>query len=133
MKTARARSSSAPGPRKYPGHRIETRPAGARVRVTFNGEVIADSLEAIVMEESGRAAVYYLPRRDVKMERLTRTTNWTYCPFKGGASYYTLSSGWRRAEDAAWSYEEPYDEMAAIKDRLAFYPGKVDAITAQPE
>ena len=122
-------ANSAPGFKKHPEHRIETKPAGLRVRVTFNGEVIADSRNAIRLDESKYASVYYVPRKDVRMERLTRTTHSTHCPFKGVASYYTLSAGGRTAANAVWSYEEPYDEMSVIKERLAFYPDKVDSIS----
>jgi len=122
----------APGYRKHPGHRIETKPAEERVRVTFNGEVIADTRDAIRMVEAMEGStvapvVYYIPRKDVKMDRLVRTTHRSYCPFKGHASYYSLAGG---PENAVWSYEQPYDEMLAIKEHLAFYPDKVDAITA---
>jgi uncharacterized protein (DUF427 family) len=120
----------APGYKTHPGHRIETKPAGVRVQVKFNGEVIADSREAIMLEESKYPPVYYLPRKDVKMERLVRTSHRTHCPFKGDASYFSLKNG---PENAVWSYEQPYDEMSVIKDRLAFYPDKVDSITAAHE
>ena len=121
--------SSAPGFRKYPEHRIRTKPSGARVRVTFNGEVIADTKNAIEMEEAtgtGKSTVapvvYYIPRKDVKMDRLARTQHSTHCPFKGDASYFSIVGG---PENAVWSYEQPYDEMAAIKDLVSFYPDKV--------
>jgi uncharacterized protein (DUF427 family) len=120
-------ANSGHGYQKNLEHRVETRRAGVRVQVIFNGEVIADSEDAIKLEESGYAPVFYLPRRDVKMERLSRTTHRTHCPFKGDASYFTLSNG-RTSENAAWSYEQPYDEVSAIKDRLAFYPDRVDSI-----
>jgi uncharacterized protein (DUF427 family) len=123
-------TNSGPGWKKHPQHRITTRPAGGRVQVTFGGEVIADSLDALVLEESHYAPVYYLPRKDVNMQRLVRTTHSTHCPFKGDASYFSLVDG---PENAAWSYEQPYDEMTAIKERLAFYPGKVDSISAAPD
>jgi uncharacterized protein (DUF427 family) len=84
-------------------------------------------------DESQYAPVYYVPRKDVKMEQLTRTTHSTHCPFKGDASYYTLSSGGRTVANAVWSYEQPYDEMTAIKERLAFYPDKVDSISVAQE
>lgn len=121
-------ANSGPGYKRAPDHRVETKPAGVRVRVKFNGEVIADSRDAIKLEESRYPAVYYLPRQDVKMELLKRTTHRTHCPFKGDASYYTLSSGGRTADNAVWSYEQPYDEVSVIKDRVAFYPDKVDSI-----
>ena len=123
-------TNSAPGWKSRPDHRITTKSAGVRVRVTFNGEVIADSQEAVRMDEGTYAAVYYIPRKDAKMERFVRTAHSTYCPFKGHASYYTLSSGGRMSENAVWSYETPYDEMDVIKELLAFYPDKVDSITA---
>jgi uncharacterized protein (DUF427 family) len=129
------KSNSAPGYKKYPGHRITTGPAGVRVQVTFNGEIIADTREAIRMEESMEGstvapAVYYIPRKDVKMDRLEPTSHHTHCPFKGKASYFSLKNG---PENAVWSYEQPYDEMMAIKDLLAFYPDRVDAISTSAD
>lgn len=112
-------------------HRIETRPAGIRVRVTFNGEIIADSLDAILLEESKYPPVYYLPRKDVKMERLIRTSHTTHCPHKGDATYYSVCNG-RTARNAVWSYEQPYETMLAIKERLAFYPDKVEIAAEMP-
>ena len=96
----------------------------------FAGEVVADTRAAIRLDESDYPAVYYVPRNDVKMESLTRTTHLTHCPFKGDASYFTLESRGRTAENAVWSYETPYDEVAVIKEHLAFYPDKVDSIAA---
>jgi uncharacterized protein (DUF427 family) len=115
----------APGFQRTPRSHIVLRPAGKRVRVTVNGEVIADSRDAIEMQEGKYPAVYYLPRKDAKMERLARTDHRTRCPFKGDASYFSIVDG---PQNAAWSYERPYDEMLEIRDLLAFYPSKVDSI-----
>jgi len=120
-------ANSAPGFKQRPDYRIATKLAGTRVQVKFKGEVIADSRDAVEMKEGDYPAVYYLPRKDVKMDRLIRSSHQSYCPFKGTASYYSLMNG---VENAVWSYEEPYDEMSVIKGRLAFYPDKVDSITA---
>jgi uncharacterized protein (DUF427 family) len=98
-----------------------------RVKVTYKGEVIADTRNAIALSEGDYPVVYYVPRQDVNMDRLTRSSHRTHCPFKGDASYFSLKNG---VENAVWSYEKPYDEMLAIKDRLAFYPDKVDSIAA---
>jgi uncharacterized protein (DUF427 family) len=106
---------------------ITTRPAGSRVRVTFNGELIADTRDALMLEESGYPPVYYVPRKDVKMERLIRTSHTSHCPHKGDATYYSLANG-RTARNAVWSYEQPLVQVQAIKDYLAFYPDKVDSI-----
>src|SRR5919109_1181498 len=123
----------APGYKKYPDHRLATRPAGVRVRVTFKGELIADTRDAIALEEAtgpGKSTVapvvYYVPRKDVKMDRLERTSHRTHCPFKGDASYFSLKGG---PQNAVWSYEAPYDEMLPLKDLLAFYPDKVEIST----
>ena len=126
-------TNRAPGFKKYPEHSIATRPAEARVTVTFRGEVIADTHDAVQMQEATGSAkstvapvVYYIPREDVKMERLVRSSHHSYCPFKGEASYFSLKDG---PENAVWSYERPYDAVAAIKDHLAFYPDRVDSIS----
>lgn len=103
---------------------ITTRPAGVRVRVTFNGELIADSRAALVLEENGYPPVYYLPRADVKMERLIRTSHTSHCPYKGDATYYSVCNG-QTARNSVWSYEEPVAAVQAIRARLAFYPDKV--------
>jgi len=123
-------TNSGPGYKKYPDHRITTKPAGVRVRVKLDGEVIADTRDAIRLEEGDYPAVYYIPRKDAKMDRLVRSKHQTVCPFKGTASYYSLKNG---AENAVWTYETPYDEVSVIKERLAFYPDKVDSIAADAE
>jgi uncharacterized protein (DUF427 family) len=108
-----------------PAPHIKTNPAGATVRVTLNGEVIAESRDALAMKEGTYPVVYYIPRKDVKMDRLKRSAHKTHCPYKGDASYFSLIDG---PENAVWTYEQPFDEMLVIKDRLAFYPDKVDSI-----
>jgi len=119
----------APGFKKYPAHKLTTQPARVRVQVKYKGELIADTTSAVAMHEqssSGKVVapvVYYLPRKDVRMERLARSEHHTQCPFKGTASYYSVKEG---PENAVWSYEQPYDEMLAIQDLLAFYPDKFE-------
>ena len=109
-------------------HKITTRPATVRVHVKYQGEVIADSTSALEMHETHQGSVvapvvYYLPRKDVRMERLQRSPHRTHCPFKGDASYFSVKEG---PENAVWSYEQPYDEVLAIKELLAFYPDKFE-------
>jgi uncharacterized protein (DUF427 family) len=119
----------APGFKKYPGHRVTTQPSRAHVRVTYQGELIADTRDAVELHESMSSksvlapVVYYIPRKDVKMDRLVRSNHRTHCPFKGDASYFSVTGG---PENAVWSYEAPYDETMPIKERLAFYPDKFE-------
>ena len=122
----------APGFKKYPQHRVETRPASVRVRVTYQGELIADTREAVELHESfgeGKKTVapvvYYIPRKGVRMDRLVRTSQSTHCPFKGDASYFTMRLYDGKLEDAAWSYERPYDEHRALAGRIAFDQEKI--------
>ncbi|ABS64226.1 protein of unknown function DUF427 [Parvibaculum lavamentivorans DS-1] len=112
------------GYESHPGHLLRLMPAGRRVRVRFNGELLADSTRALELFEGEYAPVFYLPREDVKMELLTPTKSVTWCPFKGEASYWSLEG--EGGQDAVWSYEDPFVEMAEIKDYLAFYPNKVE-------
>lgn len=119
-----ARSIKEPGP----DHPITIAPARHRVRVLFAGTVIADSANALVLEEKGHPRRFYVPRADTDMSALARTAHASYCPYKGDASYFSIEAGGRRAENAVWSYEAPFAAVAAIKDHLAFYDEKVDAI-----
>lgn len=116
-------ANPAPGFKQRPDHRITVSPAGIRVKASFNGELVAETREALAMKEGSYPVVYYFPRKDVKMDCLERSAHSTHCPFKGDASYFSLKGG---ARDAVWSYERPFDEMLAIKEYLAFYPDKVE-------
>ena len=80
------------------------------------------------MREAGCPPVIYVPREDVRMARLSVTAQTTHCPYKGDASYFVVSDAGTRRETIAWSYEDPYPAMAAIRGHLAFYPDRVDAI-----
>jgi uncharacterized protein (DUF427 family) len=117
-------------PIKIPGpdHPISVAPNPARVIVSVAGRVIADTRRALTLKESSYPAVQYIPRQDVDMALLQRTDHATYCPYKGECAYYSIPAGGERAVNAVWSYETPYAAVAAIKDHLAFYPDRVDAI-----
>jgi uncharacterized protein (DUF427 family) len=111
-----------------PDHPITIEPAGERVRVSFNGKVVADTKRALVLQEASYKPVFYIPRADAEMALFERTAHSTHCPYKGDASYYTIKAGDRTAENAIWSYETPFPAMAEIAGHLAFYPNRVDKI-----
>jgi uncharacterized protein (DUF427 family) len=98
------------------------------VRVTIAGRIVAESKRALRLEEKGYPAVYYLPPDDADMSLLVRTTHYTYCPYKGDCTYYSIPIGGAKAEYAVWTYDNPYEAVADIKGYLAFYPSRVDAI-----
>ena len=117
-------------PVKVPGpdHPITVQRNAKRVTVTLAGRVVADTRAALTLREASYPAVQYIPRRDVDMALLQRTEHRTYCPYKGDCAYYSIPLGGERAVNAVWSYEQPYPAVAEIKDHLAFYPDRVDAV-----
>lgn len=112
-----------------PDHPITIEPANARVVVVVGGKTIADSTGALTLREAAYPAVHYIPREDVDMAQLVRTGHTTYCPFKGDCSYYSIPVGGERSINAIWTYEEPFDAVAAIGSYMAFYADRVDSIT----
>ena len=116
-----------------PAHPIEIAPARGRVRVLVGDRVIAESVNALILEEGGYPPVFYIPREDADMSSLERTTHYSYCPYKGDCTYFSIPAGGIKSEFAVWSYEAPYEAVAAIRDHLAFYPTRVDAIQFEPE
>ncbi len=107
------------------GHPITIEPTQGRVQVRVNGELVADSSAALQLQEATLPAVQYIPLGDVVQDVLTRTDTSTYCPFKGEASYYSVTTAaGDTVADVIWTYEQPYPAVAAIAGHVAFYPGK---------
>ena len=111
-----------------PDHPITITQTRARVTVRVAGQLLADTRHALTMNEAAYPAVQYIPRRDVDMTQLQRTSHQTYCPYKGECTYYSIPTGGERSVNAVWSYETPYPAVAEIKEYLAFYPDRVDSI-----
>jgi uncharacterized protein (DUF427 family) len=109
-----------------PDHPITVTATPKRVQVRYGEHVIADSRMALTLQESTYPPVIYFPREDVSMEFFSRTEKTTHCPYKGDANYYTILMDGRFAENAVWTYEDPYPAMETIRSRLAFYPNQVD-------
>ena len=118
------RSIKIPGP----DHPITIQFNPSRVVVSVGDRVVADTCNALTMREASLPAVQYIPRMDVDMSLLQRTDHATYCPYKGDCTYYSIAAGGERSVNAVWTYESPYAAVAEIKDHLAFYPSRVDAI-----
>ena len=107
-------------------HPITITPSPKRIRVLYNGKVVADTTRALDLKEASYPVVRYIPRADADLFFLERTTRTTHCPYKGDANYYSLVDGERRADNAVWTYEEPGEAVSAIAGHLAFYPDKVE-------
>ncbi|OBH14794.1 DUF427 domain-containing protein [Mycolicibacter terrae] len=113
---------------EYP---ITVTPTGRHVTVRIGGEVIADTNDALTLQEANHAAVQYIPLADVRRELLTRTETTSYCPFKGDAAYYTVTTAaGQTVTDAIWTYEQPFPAVAAIAGHVAFYPDKAEISVA---
>jgi len=110
-------------------HPITVTPTGRHVTVLVNGEIVADTDDALTLQESTYPAVQYIPGRDVVAARLRRSDTTTYCPYKGEASYYhVVTEAGATVDDAVWAYQNPYPAVAQIAGHVAFYPDKA-AIT----
>jgi uncharacterized protein (DUF427 family) len=108
-------------------------PVDRLVRVVFNGVTVAESRRTIRVLETSHPPVYYFPPGDVQMVYLKQTVGRTFCEYKGTAVYWRLKVGERAVFSAAWSYPDPLPGYEAIRDYLAFYPGRVDEATVDGE
>ena len=103
------------------GHQITITPTDQHVEVTLDGEKLASSDRAVVLEETGLPPRYYLPREDVRTGLLRPTSSTTTCPFKGEASYWSVEIGGQVRDDLVWSYENPIPAAAGIAGLMCFY------------
>ena len=112
-------------------HPITVGPAGQHVTVRVGGEVVADTRDALSLQESTYPAVLYIPLSDVVQDRLSRSETTTYCPYKGEANYFhvTTADG-ATVDDAIWTYEQPYAAVADIAGHVAFYADKAQVETS---
>jgi uncharacterized protein (DUF427 family) len=120
LKEAKPKTIKIPGP----DHPITIERNGNRIMVKVAGRIVADSRGALTLREASYAPVQYIPRRDSWSGPTMPPT----CPYKGDCSYFSIPSGGDRSTNAVWTYEAPYEAVSPIKDHVAFYPDRVDAI-----
>ncbi len=113
---------------RHPFIRIDTLESHRRVVVRAAGEILADTRRAVLLFETGLPVRYYIPRLDVSMVALTSSTTSSVCPYKGTASYFSIEQAGKQIADVAWTYLDPFAEVALIKDHICFYPERVDSI-----
>jgi uncharacterized protein (DUF427 family) len=102
---------------------IRIRKAEGIWTIRAGGAVLAETKNALELTEGDAPPVIYFPRDDIAMAFLDHTDHSSHCPHKGDASYYSIVTKSRTLENAAWSYEAPHENVAAIKGHLAFYEG----------
>ena len=104
---------------------IKIRKASGKWVVRAGGAVLGETQNALELTEGDYPAVIYFPREDIAMSFLDPSDTTSHCPWKGDATYYSIPTKSTVIKDAAWSYEDPTEDMAQIKGYLAFYPNKV--------
>jgi uncharacterized protein (DUF427 family) len=114
-----------------PDHPISITSAGKLVVVSFHGQEIARSNRALALDESKYPTVIYVPAEDAHLELMPRSDHTTYCPYKGEATYRSLSATPGDGLNAVWSYEKPYPAMEQIRGYLAFYTNQVDVALSE--
>jgi uncharacterized protein (DUF427 family) len=108
------------------GHQITITPTQLHVEISLGGEKLAESDRAVLLEETGAPARYYLPPQDVRTELLRPTSRHTTCPFKGEASYWSAEVGGEVYENVVWSYETPIPQAEGITGLVCFYNDRVE-------
>ena len=109
-----------------PDHPITITSSGDRVVVRSGDATIADSRSTLVLREASYPPVRYIPLTDVDRSQLAASELTTYCPYKGDASYYSITRDADRGTDAIWFYDDPYPAVAEIKGHVAFYTDRVE-------
>ncbi|MCR9112551.1 MAG: DUF427 domain-containing protein [Rhodobacteraceae bacterium] len=108
---------------------ITIRKAEGTWTVRAGGAVLGESRNALELQEGAYPAVIYFPREDIAMAFLDATDHSSHCPHKGDASYFSIITKSQTLENAAWSYENPKEDVARIKGHIAFYPS--DTVTVE--
>ena len=109
-----------------PYHRIDTYLTTRPVRISIDGELVAESTRSVALYESGLPPRFYLPAEDVRMDVLEPSAKRTRCAYKGVAGYWDVRVGDALHEDIAWTYEEPDRDGAAIRGLVCFFNERVD-------
>jgi len=126
--TPSATSATRPVRQPGPDHPITITPSSRHIVIKAGGHVIADTRRSLTLQEANYPPVHYIPRADADMRLLERTEHATYCPYKGDSAYFSIPSAGEGGTNAVWTYEHPHEAVAEIKEYLAFYPDRVDAI-----
>jgi uncharacterized protein (DUF427 family) len=109
-----------------PYHRVDVLESSRHVKVSVNGEVVAETDRPVVLFETGLPPRYYIPPEDVRKDVLVPSDRHTQCPYKGIASYHSVEVGGETKENVIWHYPEPIAAAEKIRGNLSFFNEKVD-------
>jgi uncharacterized protein (DUF427 family) len=111
-----------------PYHRVDALRSSRHVKVEVDGEVVAETDRPLLVVETGLPPRWYVPRADVRLELLTPTDTQSTCPYKGVASYFSMTVNGTEHEDIAWTYNAPWPEAPKIEQAMCFFNER-DAVT----
>jgi uncharacterized protein (DUF427 family) len=109
-----------------PYHRVDVLESSRQVKVSVNGEVVAETDRPAILFETGLPPRYYIPPEDVREDVLVPSAKHTQCPYKGIASYHSVEAGGETVKNLVWHYPDPIAAAAKIRDNLSFFNEKVD-------
>ncbi|MEA5454824.1 DUF427 domain-containing protein [Sinomonas sp. JGH33] len=115
-----------------PFHRVDARLGSQRVRVEYDGVILAETVKPVFVYETMIRVRTYFPRDDVDLALLERTDHQTICPYKGRASYWSVRGAGAQGQNIAWSYEDPLPDSSQIKGLIAFYDERTDVLVEEP-
>jgi uncharacterized protein (DUF427 family) len=102
-------------------------PCDRRVRIEVAGAVLADSTRALRVLETSHPPTIYVPPEDIRADLFVASAaGGSYCEFKGVARYLDAVVDGRRRPSIAWTYPSPSPRYTALREHVAFYPGRVD-------
>ncbi len=111
---------------RNPYHRVDTIPSTRHIRVVVDGETVAETTRAALLFETGLPTRYYIPQEDIRMDALEPTQTHSRCPYKGLASYWSITANGKTHADLAWGYLDPIPETPKIRSLISFYNEKLD-------
>ncbi|MBA3380540.1 MAG: DUF427 domain-containing protein [Actinobacteria bacterium] len=114
------------GHARDPFSRIDTYKTSRHLRISLEGELLAETRRAIVLYETGLPPRYYIPAEDVRADLLIPSGSRSRCAYKGSASYWSVQIGERVVEDLVWAYLDPERDAEPVRDLLCFFNERVD-------
>ena len=109
---------------REPFHSIRCLPSERHVVVEIDGQVVADTTRAVMLNETMLPPRWYIPREDVRMDLLTPSESHTVCAYKGQASYWSYGD----VADIVWTYDDPRHEATPVRGLLSFYAEHTDYV-----
>ena len=114
---------------RYPDYRVDLVPNDQQLEARYGEVVVAASTNTLSVQETNHDPVVYFPLDDVKLQHFASTDHETFCPFKGHASYWSLTLAGDVADNVMWAYNNPFPEVAGLEGYAAFYG---DRVTVSP-